>query len=208
MSPNWRRVAAFYGATFALTHMLSLGYVLTGGSCRRHPGPNLGAQLLWACRFAMALLDDRTPPRRRANKWREVRNRTRRAKPSSLSSFAVPGGLDEQDSGSPTPRVKACRRWSRTRGLGMRPRNASTETDCAASKRPAPPPNARVTNPGALVCRALLARQEVAPTEGSQGSTAAKEGPFATLTSLPGFVAPAPSAGRSSRSGASARAPP
>jgi membrane protease YdiL (CAAX protease family) len=32
MSPNWRRVALFYGATFGLTHVLSVGYVLAGGS--------------------------------------------------------------------------------------------------------------------------------------------------------------------------------
>ena len=37
-----------------------------------------------------------------------MRNRTRRAKPSSLSSFAMPGGLNEQDSGEPPPQGRRC----------------------------------------------------------------------------------------------------
>lgn len=32
MRPNWRRVAFFYGGTFALTHSLAAGYWLAGGS--------------------------------------------------------------------------------------------------------------------------------------------------------------------------------
>jgi membrane protease YdiL (CAAX protease family) len=32
MSPNWRRVSLFYVVTFAVTHVMSLGYVMSGGS--------------------------------------------------------------------------------------------------------------------------------------------------------------------------------
>ncbi len=32
MTPNWRRVWLYYGATFVVTHVLSVGYVLSGGS--------------------------------------------------------------------------------------------------------------------------------------------------------------------------------
>jgi hypothetical protein len=32
MAVNWKRVALFYGATFGLTHALTVAYVLAGGS--------------------------------------------------------------------------------------------------------------------------------------------------------------------------------
>ena len=54
MSPKWRRVALFYGATFTLTHVLSLGYVLTGGTWVS-PGSFAAANALMLCPALVAL---------------------------------------------------------------------------------------------------------------------------------------------------------
>ena len=54
MRPNWRRVALFYGATFTPTHVLSLGYVLSGGSWN-NPSSFAVANALMLCPALVAL---------------------------------------------------------------------------------------------------------------------------------------------------------
>jgi len=54
MSPNWRRVVLFYVVTFAVTHALSLEYVLAGGSWRS-PNSFAIANALMLCPGAVAL---------------------------------------------------------------------------------------------------------------------------------------------------------
>jgi CAAX protease family protein len=54
MIVNWKKVALFYGVTFALTHALSLGYVLTGGTWVS-PSSFAAANALMLCPALVAL---------------------------------------------------------------------------------------------------------------------------------------------------------
>ncbi len=54
MMVNWKRVAIFCGATFALTHVLTLGYVLSGGSWSS-PSSFAVANALMLCPALVAL---------------------------------------------------------------------------------------------------------------------------------------------------------
>jgi membrane protease YdiL (CAAX protease family) len=54
MSPNWRRVSLFYVVTFAVTHAMSFGYVMTGGSWGSLSGVAV-ANALMLCPAVVAL---------------------------------------------------------------------------------------------------------------------------------------------------------